>query len=207
MTPARSWFGLVRSTASISMFTAVVFGAIAVAPPARAADESKARFSQNTSYAGAPELPLTLSMIVAGGGPAHFKTTTLVSVLAGSNTKAEVTKLTKQFGAANLTSFLKVFEFVVSDSLAIVKQKHIALPAKPEPSPGDGKALSAALYQAGVTPEGTYNVEYMLDKLVSHPIHVKVMDDIDAKYGSKADANYHVVLTQAMLDLKAAYKL
>jgi hypothetical protein len=47
----------------------------------------------------------------------------------------------------------------------------------------------------------------MLDHLVSHPIHVQVMDDIDQKYGRSADANYHVVLTQAVLDLKAAYKL
>lgn len=29
----------------------------------------------------------------------------------------------------------------------------------------------------------------------------------DGKYGRDADANYHIVLTQAMLDLKAAYRL
>jgi len=33
------------------------------------------------------------------------------------------------------------------------------------------------------------------------------MNDIDAKYGGPADGNYHAVLTQAMNDLKAAYKL
>jgi hypothetical protein len=58
-----------------------------------------------------------------------------------------------------------------------------------------------------VNAAGRFDVEYMLDGLVSHDIHVKVMDDIDGKYGSKADANYHAVLTQAMTDLKAVYGL
>jgi hypothetical protein len=47
----------------------------------------------------------------------------------------------------------------------------------------------------------------MLDHAVSHPIHLQVMKDIDAKYGLPADANYHVILAQAMHDLAAAYKL
>ncbi len=60
-----------------------------------------------------------------------------------------------------------------------------------------------------MTPAGNFDVEYMLDHLVSHPIHLQVMDDInnDPAQGPKADGNYHAVLTQAMLDLKAAYKL
>jgi hypothetical protein len=45
----------------------------------------------------------------------------------------------------------------------------------------------------------------MLDGLVSHTIHLKVMDDIDAKYGTTADANYHAVLATAMNDLKTLY--
>ena len=95
---------------------------------------------------------------------------------------------------------------MVNDSLVIVKNKAIKLPSTPDPSPSDGKALATALYKAGVT-NGSYNVVYMLDMLVSHPIHIQVMDDIDAKYGAKADGNYRAVLTQAMLDLKAAYGL
>lgn len=176
--------------------------------PAVAATSSdvKARFSSAGVYSGAPDLPLTLSMIVAGGGPAHFTSTALVGTLAGSSTKAEVAKLTKQFGAKKLQSFLTVFDFVVADSLKIVTAKKVPLPKEPLPDPKDGKALAAALYSAGVE-DGRYNVEIMLDKLVSHPIHVQVMDDIDAKYGRNADANYHVILTQAMLDLKAAYGL
>lgn len=192
----------------ISLAALAIVAASALSAPAAQAQTSppKARFSQAGVYSGPPNLPLTLSMIVAGGGPVHFKSTTLVGTLAGPATKAEEAKLTKQFGAQKVQSFLTVFDFVVSDSLRLVTEKKIPLPKTPVPNPKDGKALSAALYTAGVE-DGKYNVEIMLDRLVSHPIHVQVMDDIDAKYGRNADAYYHVLLTQAVLDLKAAYKL
>ena len=105
-----------------------------------------------------------------------------------------------------MTSFVDVFNFVIADALKIVTAAKVPLPAQPAVDPTDGKGLSTALYTAGVS-NGNFDVEYMLDNLVSHPIHVQIMNDIDAKYGAKADGNYHAVLTQAMSDLKAAYKL
>jgi hypothetical protein len=197
-----------RAAALIALLAALP----AAAAPAFAADPmngmamGKARFSDSTTYPGAPNLALTLSMIAAGGGPATFSSTKLVGTLAGPLTQAEVKTLTAKYGAANVSSFLEVFNFVVADSLRIVNEKKVALPSQPAVDPTDGKALSAALYTAGVH-DGRYDVEYMLDNLVSHPIHVQVMDDIDGKYSRTADANYHIVLTQAMTDLKAAYKL
>ena len=172
-------------------------------------DMSHARYSQAPVYTGAPTLPLTLSVVVAGGGPAKFDSAKLVGVLAGSLTDAEVKKLSGQFGADNVGSFLKTFNFVIGDALRLVQKNNIALPSAPAPAPTDGKALSAALYTAGVTPSGNFDVEYMLDHLVSHPLHLQIMDDINADpaQGTKADGNYHAVLTQAVLDLKAAYKL
>jgi len=167
----------------------------------------KARFTEVRSYVGNPDLPLTLSMVVAGGGPSAFSTPKLVGVLAGDKAAAEVAKLTKQYGTDDVKSFLVVFDFVVDDALKQVTEKKIALPSTPVPSPADGKALSAALYKAGISADGTFDVEYMLDKLVSHGIHVQVMNDIDAKYGRKADSNYHIILNQAMVDLKAVYGL
>ncbi|TAM86814.1 hypothetical protein EPN42_12540 [bacterium] len=180
--------------------------ALSMALPALAASP-KDRFSSDAAYAGAPDLALTLSMVVAGGGPSAYKTTTLVGVLAGDKAGAEVAKLQKQFGSANVAQFLKTYDFVVGDTLKIVTEKKIALPKTPEPAPTDGKALAAALYKSGVNAGGSYNVEYMLDHLVSHPIHVRVMDDIDAKYGTKVDAEYHIILLQVMKDLKAVYAL
>ncbi len=168
-----------------------------------------ARYSPAPVYTGAPNLPLTLSVVVAGGGPARFDSTKLVGVLAGSLTDAEVKKLSGQFGAENVGSFLKTFDFVIGDALALVRKNDVALPPAPAPAPTDGKALAAALYGAGVTPAGNFDVEYLLDHLVTHPLHVQIMNDIDAnpQLGPKADGNYHAVLTQAVLDLKAAYNL
>ena len=162
------------------------------------------RFSGPCVYTGPPALPVTLSMIVAGGGPSNFQTPTLVKALAGDKADAEVKSLTDKFGAAKVGNFVKVFEFVVSDSLKIVKEKNVALPKTPSPDPKDGKALSKALWGAGQTGEG-FNVEVMLDRAVSHPIHDQVMTDIDAKYGLAADADYHAVLNQAMNDLATVY--
>lgn len=164
------------------------------------------RFSGPGVYTGPPALPVTLSMIVAGGGPQHFDTVTLLKVLAGKNFNAEVGKLTKQYGKTKVGNFLTVFNFVVADSLKIVKAAKVKLPSKPSPDPRNGKALAAALWNAGVFPGG-WSVEVMLDRAVSHPIHVQVMKDIDAKYGIAKDADYHAILATAMHDLKAAYML
>lgn len=163
------------------------------------------RFSGPGVYTGPPALPVTLSLVIAGGGPAHFSSVTLLKDLTGPLFNAEVAKLTKQYGKTRVGTFLTVFNFVIADSLKIVTSKHIALPKAPSPNPKDGKALSAALWNAGQLPGG-FSVEVMLDRAVSHPIHVQVMNDIDAKYGIPADATYHVILNTALLDLKAAYR-
>ena len=164
------------------------------------------RFSGPGVYTGAPALPVTLSMVIAGGGPGNFQTTTLVGVLAGPKAGPEVASLTKKFGATKVGNFVKVFNFVVADTLKIVTAKHIALPKTPSPDPKNGKALAAALWGAGQTGKG-FNVEVMLDRAVSHGIHDQVMTDIDAKYGLAADADYHAVLNQAMHDLASVYGL
>lgn len=170
-------------------------------------DMSKAsRFSGPGVYSGAPALPVTLSMVIAGGGPSDFHTLALVKTLAGDKTDAEVASLQKKFGAQKVTNFVNVFDYVVADTLRIVNEKHIALPSKPMPDPKDGKALAAALYGAGSTPNG-FQVEVMLDRAVSHGIHEQVMTDIDKKFGIAPDADYHAVLTQAMKDLASVYGL
>lgn len=192
-------------TAAIAMLLGL--GTSLIAPAAQAADAPKARFSDVTSYTGAPNLPLTLSLIEAGGGPSKYSTVTLVKTLTGPLFDPEVKSLTAKYGAESVKSFLTTFDFVISDALKIVTADKVALPAKGAVDPTNGKALSAALYTAGVTKDGNFDVEYLLDTLVSHPIHVQVMDDIDAKISRKADQNYHVILTQAFKDLKGAYKL
>ncbi len=166
--------------------------------------DAPSRFSGPGVYTGPPALPVTLSMIVAGGGPSNFQTVTLVKVLAGNKADAEVAALQRKFGAQRVTNFVTIFPFIVSDSLKIAKAKGVALPSTPSPNPKDGEALAGALWAAGQTGHG-FNVEVMLDRAVSHPIHDQVMTDIDAKYGLAKDADYHVVLNQAMHDLATVY--
>jgi hypothetical protein len=166
--------------------------------------DSPSRFSGPGVYTGAPALPVTLSMVIAGGGPSDFQTVTLVKALAGDKANAEVASLTQKFGADKVTNFVTIFPFVVSDSLKIAKEKGVALPAAPNPDPKNGEALAGALWGAGQTGQG-FNVEVMLDRAVSHGIHDQVMADIDAKYGIAKDADYHAVLNQAMHDLASVY--
>jgi hypothetical protein len=159
------------------------------------------------NYCNNPKLTNTLSLIMAGGGPGKFSTVTAFGVLADGKAAAEEAKLIKQYGKPAFAQYIKTFDFVISDSLAIVTKAKVALPKAPSPDPKDGKALSAALYADGVSKDGTYSVEYMLDHLVTHPVHVQVMKDIDAKYGPAADAAYHAVTLEIFQDLKAVYGL
>jgi len=191
---------------SSAAFAAIL--ALAAATPVFADDAmgmgNGARFGGSV-YTGAPKLANTLSLVVAGGGPKNFSTVTLFGVLAGDKAKAEEDALTKEYGADRFGQFVKTFDFVIDDALKIVTEKKVALPSTPDPDPKNGKALAGALYMDGIDPKGGFNVEYMLDTLVTHPIHVQIMKDIDAKYGGKADADYHIILTKVMGDLKSVY--
>jgi len=152
-------------------------------------------------YSGAPALTVTASLVAAGGGPAHFSAAKALTSMVGPKlVKAEVGKLTKQYGAKKVGSWLNVFDYAVDDALAHATKAGVKLP-KPNLK---GQALAVALVKAGLDKDGTFYVEYMLDKAVSHPIHDAVMDDIDKKYGGKADSDYHAITNQAMYDLAHA---
>ena len=195
----------------VAVMAALLALAAPVAAPAQSMGsdlnmQAPSRFSGPGVYTGKPALQVTLSMIEAGGGPSNFSTVTLLKTLTGPKFDAELDKLTKQYGKAKIGNFVTIFQFIVSDSLRIVTEKHVALPKTPSPDPKDGKALAAALWGAGQTGSG-FNVEVMLDRAVSHPIHVQVMKDIDAKFGIGADADYHAILNTAMHDLASVYGL
>jgi hypothetical protein len=154
-------------------------------------------------YNGPPALAVTASLVQAGGGAASYSTATALTNMVGAPlVKAEVAKLTKQYGATTVTLWLKTFDFAVNDSLKIATAAGVKLPA-PTLS---GKKLAATLVTAGTASDGTFEIEFLLDKAVSHKIHVQVMNDIDKApgLGKAADLNYHLVSNQAFYDLAQA---
>jgi hypothetical protein len=153
------------------------------------------------TYMASPDLQATISFVVAGGGPTNFSTAKALTALVGADlTTAEVGKLTKQYGKANVDSFITVFNYAVDDAAAIAIKDGVKFP-QPMTT---GHELAAQVVKDGTTPDGVFWTGYMLDHLVTHPIHDQVMGDIDKKFSPVADANYHKISNQAMYDLAQA---
>ncbi|CAN5559041.1 hypothetical protein BH11ARM2_BH11ARM2_24890 [soil metagenome] len=155
-------------------------------------------------YEGAPALTVTASLVKAGGGPAHFSTAKALTSMVGPKlVKAEIAKLTKQYGRTRVGRFLQVFDFAVNDSLMMATKAGVKLPM----ANLSGKALAGTLVKAGMDKDGTFYTEFLLDKAVSHDIHMAVMNDIDMKFGADADKDYHRISNQAHYDLAKALKI
>jgi hypothetical protein len=153
------------------------------------------------SYGGAPALEVTASLVMAGGGPENFSIAKALVAMVGEDlVKAEVEKLTKQYGAEKVQTWLTVFDFAVKDALRIATEAGVKLPE----GKITGKKLAETLVMAGMDKHGTFYTEFMLDKAVTNAIHHKVMDNIDAKFGIDADTTYHQITNQAMYDVAQA---
>jgi hypothetical protein len=160
-----------------------------------------------TIYHGFPHLHLTMAVVDAGGGAANFDSRHLIRTLDASAAPSENARLVKRFGAARVASFYSVFTFAVDDAVKTAHNMLIPLPKSAQPDPKDGPALAKALYQAGVTPSGRYDVGYMLEMLMSHQIHHDIMGDMDKKFSPPVNADFHVILTSAMNDYQREYQI
>jgi hypothetical protein len=158
-------------------------------------------------YHGAPDLSLTAALVEAGGGSQHFSAVTLLGVLAGAHTNDELASLDQRFGEPAVTQFAKTFTFAIDDALAVATRDGVTLPASPPGLASNGALLSVGLVKAGTMPDNRYDVGYMIEHLVSRPIHIAIMHDIDANpaYGPKNNADFHIILTAVVDDLKKAY--
>jgi hypothetical protein len=151
-------------------------------------------------YDGKPALNVTAALIAAGGGAKNFSAVTAMNAMAGPKlAAAEISKLTKQYGKARVDRWVKVFDFAVKDAVRIATEAKVKLP---QPTL-KGAALAATLIDAGLD-KNTFYVELLLDKALSRAIHMQVMDNIDAKFGEAADADFHRITNQAMYDLAHA---
>lgn len=152
------------------------------------------------AYTGAPDLQAAISLVTAGGAPGHFSIVTALTALAGAKTaNAEVAKLTKQYGAKRVTSFVTVQNYTVDDAVKVATAAGVKFPSPTL----HGATLAKRVVTLGLI-NGTYYEGVQLDHLVTNKIHEKVMNDIDQKYGAAADANYHRIADQAHYDLAHA---
>ncbi len=152
------------------------------------------------TYKGAPDLQAAISLVTAGGAPGNFSLVKAVTAMAGAKVaNAEVAKLTKQYGSAKVASFVAVQNFAVNDAVKIATAAGVKFPSPTL----HGAALAKRVVGLGLV-NGTYYEGTQLDHLVTNKIHEAVMDDIDAKFGAAADANYHRIADQAHYDLAHA---
>ena len=152
------------------------------------------------TYTGAPDLQAAISLVTAGGAPGNFSLVKALTALAGpAVAKAEVAKLTKQYGKAKVTSFVTVQNFAVNDAVKIATAAGVKFPAPAL----KGGALAKRVVGLGLV-NGAYYEGTQLDHLVTNKIHEAVMNDIDQKFGAEADANYHRIADQAHYDLAHA---
>ena len=151
-------------------------------------------------YTGAPDLQAAISLVTAGGQPGHFSLVKALTALAGPKlANAEVAKLTKQYGSANVASFVAVQNYAVDDAV----KKSLAAGVKfPKPAL-HGAALAMRVVKLGLE-GGTYYEGVQLDHLITHDTHEAVMADLDLKFGAAADGNYHRIADQAHYDLAQA---
>jgi len=155
---------------------------------------------EGPTYTGAPDLQAAISLVLAGGSPKNFSIVRAITNLAGAAVaKAEVAKLTRQYGDARVQKYVGVQNFAVNDAVRIALAAGVKFP-KPMLR---GVALAKRVVGLGLV-NGTYYEGTFLDHLVSHKIHEAVMVDIDRTFGREADANYHLISNQAHYDLAHA---
>ena len=161
----------------------------------------------HNSYRGTPDLGLALAIDEAGSRRGHFDANRLFGVLAGKNADAERNRLERLYGRGKFQAFMQTWTFSGRDLEQLLRYNHVTLPSSPRVSPSDGKAMSIAIYHDGIMPTGKFDCGYMMEHIMSHPIHVALMHDVDMHqlYGAKHNANFHVIFTRVVLDLKNDY--
>jgi hypothetical protein len=155
------------------------------------------------AYLGKPALAATSALLKAGGGEANFSFAKALNSMLGEKTvKAEVAKLTKQYGEKDVNDWINGSDVAVGLALKHMSAAGFKLPAAPADL--HGIALAKALVKAGTAPDGTFWAGHLYDVAFSHKVHNEVMDDINARQGSAYDGNVHRMTNQAMYDVAQA---
>jgi hypothetical protein len=195
--------------ASIARLAGIVLaGALSANMAGSALASSAPNREQTTQYLGRPDLSLTAAVVAAGGGARHFNALALLAKLTGPEDIVEVARLTRRFGKVRVATFAATFDRAIDDALVTAAKAAVSLP-RPPAYLADGGHLSAALIVAGTMRDGRFDVGYMLEHLVSRNIHVAIMHQLNANtdVGHQRNADFHIILTALMMDLKSQYGL
>jgi hypothetical protein len=159
------------------------------------------------SYRGRPDTALTYAILKAGGGSGRFDSAKLFHTLAGSHAKAEMHRLEHLYGKAKVAAFVQTFTFAMNELPGLFKLNNIALADPPANSFHRGRDIAIAIYHDGIMPNGKYDCGYMMEHLMTHPVHIVLMRDINLAraHGPQHNANFHIILTRVVLDLKNLY--
>jgi hypothetical protein len=177
---------------------------LALAAPAWSADQSMNRFG-GPVYGGPAEVTVTAALYTEGGGAGAFSSVrALNSIFGDATVTAELLKLRGGYGNAAVDQFVKVFDYAVSDAWQRAGQSNITFPTS---SPLSGHELAVALVQAGTATDHTFWFGTLLDRTLTHKVHVQVMSDIDTKFGGDADTQFHRIANQMFYDLAQDLKL
>lgn len=154
------------------------------------------------SYHGEPALAVTAALVEAGGGPNNFSfASALVHMLGTEVVNAELAKLTEQYGADAVNTFVGGMDLAIKLSLKHASDAGVTLP---QPAQLTGVELAKTLVRAGTAPDGAFWSGYLFDRAISHALHNRVMADINATAGYEADHTTHKILNQAMFDVAQA---
>jgi hypothetical protein len=158
--------------------------------------------------AGAAALAAPMSadfaaLVAAGGGFDHFRTLTLIGVLAAPNANVEVAALTKRFGAQAVKTAIATADFAVADArrLAPAPFERARRPATDAIS---ARALIATLIADGTSGRSGFTIERLSDRLVTHGVHARIERDVRAMLGPNAGPTFRAVATQTLRDIAAA---
>lgn len=157
-------------------------------------------------YHGAPDLQLTAALLRAGsGGPSFSVANVLIELIGADNVNIEIANLKNRYGKEAVDDFLGGLRYTINDGMQQLTRAGTTLP--PAPADLQGKELARALIKAGTGPDGIFWTGRLLDTLLSHDVHVQVMTDLEATFGTEVDVRMHKIMNQLMADIARALSM
>lgn len=148
-------------------------------------------------YHGPPDLALAARLFQAGNGPHGYHTKNLFVRLYGVDAAREKEQLVQRYGARDVAAFFPMLDYSVYDIVRLATTvAHARIPvvsARQNPA-----ALQRDLIRAGTVPDGRYDVGYMLERMMTHPLHHMLMQDLDAVYGPRENGTFHEMLASVV---------